>query len=60
MPATEQTQKPRMLTGDELAVLVKLYREFRQWSQEQLAKEVTGGKGWDSTNNRPSTVPTSR
>ncbi|TAM06370.1 MAG: helix-turn-helix domain-containing protein [Paraburkholderia sp.] len=37
MAATEQTQKPRLLTGDELAVLVKLYREFRQWSQEQLA-----------------------
>jgi transcriptional regulator with XRE-family HTH domain len=36
MPATEQTQ-PRLLTEGELAVVVKFFRESRQWSQEQLA-----------------------
>jgi transcriptional regulator with XRE-family HTH domain len=36
MPTTEQTQ-PRLLTADELAVVVRFYRESRQWSQEQLA-----------------------
>ncbi|MFM0732753.1 helix-turn-helix transcriptional regulator [Paraburkholderia sediminicola] len=36
MPTTEQTQ-PRLLTEGELAVVVKFFRETRQWSQEQLA-----------------------
>ncbi|MFM0372750.1 MULTISPECIES: helix-turn-helix domain-containing protein [Paraburkholderia] len=36
MPTTEQTQ-PRLLTEGELAVVVKFFRESRQWSQEQLA-----------------------
>ncbi|MGF6300150.1 helix-turn-helix domain-containing protein [Paraburkholderia sp. WC7.3d] len=34
----EQTRtQPRLLTEGELAVVVKFYRESRQWSQEQLA-----------------------
>lgn len=37
MPATQQTQQPRLLTPDELAAFVKLYRQLHQWSQEQLA-----------------------
>lgn len=36
MSTTEQT-KPRLLTEGELAVMVKFFRESRQWSQEQLA-----------------------
>jgi transcriptional regulator with XRE-family HTH domain len=36
MPTTEQTQ-PRLLTEGELAVVVRFFRESRQWSQEQLA-----------------------
>lgn len=32
---------PRQLTPAELAVLVKLYRELRKWSQEQLA-DISG------------------
>lgn len=31
------TKQPRLLTPDELAAVVKAYREMRQWSQEQLA-----------------------
>jgi transcriptional regulator with XRE-family HTH domain len=41
MAATEKTQQPRMLTLGELGMLVKLYRELRQWSQEQLG-EISG------------------
>lgn len=43
MNATEQTEKPekigqtRLLTPTELGVCVRLFREVRQWSQEQLA-----------------------
>lgn len=33
---TEQTQ-PRLLTEDELALVVRFFRESRRWSQEQLA-----------------------
>lgn len=36
MPITEQTQ-PRLLTPAELAEVIRVYRESRQWSQEQLA-----------------------
>lgn len=37
----EQTHQPRLLTPDELAAFVKLYRQLRQWSQEQLA-DISG------------------
>lgn len=37
MTAAEQTTPPRTLTPTELAALVKVFREIRQWSQEQLA-----------------------
>lgn len=41
MTATAQSNAPRQLTPTELAVLVKLYRELRKWSQEQLA-DISG------------------
>jgi transcriptional regulator with XRE-family HTH domain len=34
---TEHAQQPRLLTPAELAAFIKLFREMRQWSQEQLA-----------------------
>jgi transcriptional regulator with XRE-family HTH domain len=37
MNAAENTQQTRLLTPVELAVCIKLFRETRQWSQEQLA-----------------------
>ncbi|WDH34131.1 helix-turn-helix domain-containing protein [Pseudomonas chlororaphis] len=37
MNATEHAQQPRLLTPGELAACIKLFRETRQWSQEQLA-----------------------
>jgi len=37
MNAAENAQQPRLLTPAELAACVKLFREVRQWSQEQLA-----------------------
>lgn len=37
MNATEHVQHTRLLTPAELAVCIKLFREMRQWSQEQLA-----------------------
>lgn len=37
MTTAEQTKSPRMLTLPELSMLVKVFREIRQWSQEQLA-----------------------
>lgn len=40
MTHTEQSQ-PRLLTPSELAAVVRLFREMRQWSQEQLA-ELSG------------------
>jgi len=40
MSATNKTQ-PRLLTPEELALVVKLHRELRQWSQEQLG-EISG------------------
>ncbi|MBM1183020.1 helix-turn-helix transcriptional regulator [Pseudomonas lundensis] len=33
--------QPRLLTPDELAMLIKIWRELRQWSQETLA-EIAG------------------
>ena len=40
MPTTT-AQQPRLLTPNELAMLMKLFREMRQWSQEQLG-EISG------------------
>ncbi|WP_129780948.1 helix-turn-helix domain-containing protein [Peristeroidobacter soli] len=37
MSTTENTQ-PRLLTPDELAICVRMFREARHWSQEQLAE----------------------
>ncbi|HDL6904380.1 TPA: helix-turn-helix transcriptional regulator [Yersinia enterocolitica] len=37
MNTTEHTQQPRLLTPAELAACIRLFREMRQWSQEQLA-----------------------
>lgn len=37
MNAAENTQQTRLLTPAELALCIKLFREMRQWSQEQLA-----------------------
>lgn len=41
MNATEQAPKARLLTPAELGLCVRLFREIRQWSQEQLA-EISG------------------
>lgn len=37
----EQSTKARLLTPAELGLCVRLFREIRQWSQEQLA-EISG------------------
>lgn len=37
MNATKHVQQPRLLTSAELAACIKMFREMRQWSQEQLA-----------------------
>ena len=41
MNATEQAQQTRLLTPAELGLCIRLFREVRQWSQEQLA-EISG------------------
>lgn len=41
MNATEQAPKERLLTPAELGLCIRLFREVRQWSQEQLA-EISG------------------
>ncbi len=41
MNTTEQAPQARLLTAPELALCVRLFREMRQWSQEQLA-EISG------------------
>lgn len=41
MSATEQAPQARLLTPAELGAFVRIYREMRQWSQEQLA-EISG------------------
>lgn len=38
MTRTEQTAAPRLMTPAELAAVVRMLREVRQWSQEQLAR----------------------
>ncbi|MEE5091655.1 helix-turn-helix transcriptional regulator [Xanthomonas euvesicatoria] len=38
MNTTAHTQQARLLTPDELAGIIKLFRETRHWSQEQLAE----------------------
>ncbi|MEK6787352.1 MAG: helix-turn-helix transcriptional regulator [Pseudomonadota bacterium] len=37
MSTTENTQKSRLLTPDELALCTRMFREAKLWSQEQLA-----------------------
>lgn len=37
----DTSSQPRLLTPDELAMLIKIWREMRQWSQETLA-EISG------------------
>lgn len=37
MNSTGNSRQSRLLTPAELAVCIKLFRETRQWSQEQLA-----------------------
>lgn len=41
MPTTAQTTTHRLLTPAELAAVIKMFREAKQWSQEQLA-DVSG------------------
>jgi transcriptional regulator with XRE-family HTH domain len=41
MSTTENTQQTRLLTPAELAACIRMFREMRKWSQEQLA-EVSG------------------
>lgn len=41
MSTAENTQRTRLLTPAELAVCIRMFREMRQWSQEQLA-EISG------------------
>jgi len=41
MNTAENTQQTRQLTPAELAVCIRMFREMRQWSQEQLA-EISG------------------
>lgn len=41
METAQQATQPRTLKPEELAVLVRSFREMRQWSQEQLA-EISG------------------
>lgn len=38
MDASETTQQSRLLTPDELGFCIRVFREARQWSQEQLAE----------------------
>ena len=44
MTTEEKTQEFRLLTPAELAVLTRMFREMRHWSQEQLA-ELSGLQG---------------
>lgn len=41
MNATEKAQQVRLLTPAELGLCIRLFREVRQWSQEQLS-EISG------------------
>jgi transcriptional regulator with XRE-family HTH domain len=41
MSTTENNQQTRLLAPTELAVCIRMFREMRQWSQEQLA-EISG------------------
>lgn len=41
MNTEKNTQQTRLLTPNELAVFIKIFREMRHWSQEQLA-EISG------------------
>ena len=44
METAQQATQPRNLTPEELAGIVRFFREMRQWSQEQLA-EISGLSG---------------
>jgi transcriptional regulator with XRE-family HTH domain len=37
MNTTEQSQQARHITAEELALIIKMCRDFRKWSQEQLS-----------------------
>ncbi|WP_241762787.1 helix-turn-helix domain-containing protein [Aromatoleum aromaticum] len=57
MSVNDKAQRSRLLTPEELGMVVKLHRELRQWSQEQLGElsglstrtiqRVEGGKASD-------------
>lgn len=62
METHQQATRPRNLTPEELAVLVRSFREMRQWSQEQLA-DISGLSGRTvqrTENGEPSSVDTRR
>lgn len=62
METAQQATQPRNLTAEELAFLVRSFREMRQWSQEQLA-DISGLSGRTvqrTENGEPSSVDTRR
>lgn len=62
MEKAHQTTPPRNLTPEELAILIRSFREMRQWSQEQLA-EISGLSGRTvqrTENGEPSSLDTRR
>lgn len=62
METAQQTTQPRNLKPEELAILVRSFREMRQWSQEQLA-EISGLSGRTvqrTEKGEPSSVDTRR
>lgn len=62
METAQHATKPRNLTPEELAILVRSFREMRQWSQEQLA-EISGLSGRTvqrTEKGEPSSVDTRR
>lgn len=62
METAQQATRPRNLTPEELAGIVRFFREMRQWSQEQLA-EISGLSGRTvqrSEKGEPSSVDTRR
>ncbi|MDP2249815.1 MAG: helix-turn-helix domain-containing protein [Hydrogenophaga sp.] len=62
METAQQATQPRNLTPEELALLVRSFREMRQWSQEQLA-EISGLSGRTvqrTEKGEPSSVDTRR
>ena len=62
METAQHATQPRNLKPDELASLVRFFREMRQWPQEQLA-EISGLSGRTvqrTENGEPSSVDTRR